>query len=70
VTPDIFIEPGQLDFKTTEYSLTIAVVDDSFTHEQDAVLEVAGRPEPFHHADRNTLRPVASPTANPAAIAR
>ena len=56
-------------FKTTEYSLTITVMDESFTYEQDTVLEVAGRPEPFHHVDRNTLRRVASATANPAATA-
>jgi hypothetical protein len=31
------------------------------------MLQVAGRPEPFRHTDRNTLRVVAKPTPNPAA---
>lgn len=54
------------NFKTTEYALTITVMDDSFTYEQEAVLEIAGRPEPFRHLDRNTLRRVAAAVANPA----
>jgi hypothetical protein len=54
------------NFKTLEYTLTISVSGDSFTYEQDTVLLVAGRPEPFHHTDRNTLRRVAGPTPNPA----
>src|SRR5215472_9822306 len=53
-------------FRTVEYALTITVNGDSFTYEQDTVLLVAGRPEPFHHTDRNTLRRVAAPLPNPA----
>ena len=55
------------NFRTIEYSLTIFASDGSFTYEQDTVLLVAGRGEPFHHTDRNTLRRVAGPTPNPAA---
>src|SRR5262249_32858670 len=58
------------NFRTTAYCLTITVMDDCFTYEQEIVLEVAGRPERFHHVARNTLRRVASPVANPAATAR
>jgi hypothetical protein len=58
------------NFRTTEYRLTITVMDDCFTYEQDTVLVVAGRPEPFHHVDRNTLRRVGPPVANPAAAPR
>ena len=58
------------NFRTTEYGITITVMDDCFTYEQDVLLEVAGRPEPFHHVDRNTLRRVAAPIPNPAASAR
>jgi hypothetical protein len=31
------------------------------------VLQVRGRPEPFHHTDRNTMRRVAEPKPNPTA---
>ena len=58
------------NFKTLEYTLTITLNGDSFTYEQDTVLLVAGRPEPFHHTDRNTLRRVAAPAPNPAVVSR
>ena len=58
------------NFRTLEYTITITVNADSFTYEQDTVLLVAGRPEPFHHTDRNTLRRVAAPAPNPAATPR
>ena len=58
------------NFRTLEYTLTIAVGADSFTYEQDTVLLVAGRPEPFHHTDENTLRRVAAPAPNPAVAPR
>ena len=57
-------------FTTVEYTLTVTVNDDgTLSYEQDTVLQVAGRPEPFHHVDRATLRKVAPPTPNPAALA-
>jgi hypothetical protein len=31
---------------------------DTFRYEQDTVIELPGRPEPFHHRDSNTLRRV------------
>ena len=44
-------------FRTVEYALTITVNSDgTFTYEEDTVLMVRGRSEPFHHVDRNTLR--------------
>jgi hypothetical protein len=58
------------NFKTLEYTLTITVNTDSFSYEQDTVLLVAGRPEPFHHTDRNVLRRVAAPAPNPALASR
>jgi hypothetical protein len=58
------------NFRTLEYAITVTANDDgTITYEQDTVLQVAGRPEPFHHTDRNTLRRVAAPTRNPAARA-
>jgi hypothetical protein len=57
-------------FTTAEYTITVTVNDDgTWSYEQDIVLEIAGRAEPFHHVDRATLRRVAPPTPNPAAVA-
>ncbi|HMK73025.1 MAG TPA: heme-binding beta-barrel domain-containing protein [Myxococcaceae bacterium] len=55
------------NFRTLEYELRFFVEKDSLRYEQDTLLEVAGRSEPFHHVDRNTLRRVAAPKPNPAA---
>ncbi len=59
------------NFRTLEYTITITVNDDgTITYEQDTVLQIAGRPGPFHHTDKNTLRRVAAPALNPAALAQ
>ncbi len=53
-------------------ALTMAVTlhdDDSWSYFEDTVLQVRGRPEPFHHTDRNTLVRIAAPTPNPLARA-
>jgi hypothetical protein len=56
------------NFRTLEYTITIAAEGDgSLRYEQDTVLQISGRPEPFHHVDRNALRRVAAPLPNPAA---
>jgi hypothetical protein len=56
------------NFRTIEYAMTLrANADGTLTYEQDTVLQIAGRTEPFHHTDRNTLRRVAAPLRNPAA---
>ena len=55
------------NFRTLEYTATVGVEPDgTLSYEQDTVLQVAGRPEPFHHTDRNRLRRVAGPARNPA----
>lgn len=55
-------------FRTTEYRIAVAVnADGTWRYESDTVLQVRGRPEPFHHIDRNTLRRVAGPKPNPMA---
>jgi hypothetical protein len=55
------------NFRTLEYAITITLGDDgTLTYEQDTVLQIAGRPDPFHHVDRNVLRRVAPPRPNPA----
>ena len=58
------------NFRTLEYTITITLNEDgTLRYEEDTVLQIAGRPEPFHHTDKNTLRRVAEPKRNPAAIA-
>jgi hypothetical protein len=58
------------NFTTIEYSITITANEDgTLGYEQDTVLQVAGRVEPFHHVDKNVLRRIAPPQPNPAALA-
>jgi hypothetical protein len=58
------------NFRTLEYSITVTVNEDgTLGYEQDTVLAVAGRAEPFHHVDKNVLRRVAAPQPNPASAA-
>jgi len=58
------------NFRTVEYSITVAVNDDgTIAYEQDTVLQIAGRGEPFHHVDRNVLRRVAPAGPNPVLVA-
>ena len=55
-------------FQTLEYRISVTVNQDgTWSYEQDTVLLVRGRTEPFHHTDRNTLRRVGEPTPNPTA---
>ncbi len=57
------------NFRTTAYTITITVnADGTFTYEQDTVLQVSGRPEPFHHTDKNTLRKVVAAVPNPSSL--
>ena len=41
--------------------------DGTFSHDQETLLQIPGRAEPFRHTDRNTLRRIAPPTPNPTA---
>jgi len=44
------------EFKTTHYEISIEVHDEnSFSYDEDTVIEITGQQEPFHHTDRNTL---------------
>jgi hypothetical protein len=59
------------NFRTLEYGITVrANADGTLAYEQDTVLQIAGRSEPFHHTDRNILRRVTAPVPNPAAPPR
>ncbi len=56
-------------FRTLSYRMHITVNDDgTWSYEQDGVLDIGGRHEPFHHVDRNTLTRLAAPTPNPLAL--
>ena len=55
-------------FRTDSFSMTVTInPDDTWSYFEDTVLLVHGRPEPFHHTDRNTLTRIAQPTPNPLA---
>ncbi len=55
-------------FKTIEWSITVSVNGDgTFSYDQETLLVIPGRPEPFRHTDRNTLRRIAPPAPNPTA---
>ena len=44
--------------------------DGTWSYEEDTVMMVRGRPEPFHHTDRNILTRIGEPTPNPLARER
>ena len=53
---------------TVRYESNITLHDDgSWSYEEDTVLQIRGRDEPFHHVDRNHLERVAEATPNPLA---
>jgi hypothetical protein len=55
-------------FRTTAFTIKVTVHDDgSWGYEEDTVLQIRGRDEPFHHTDRNLLKKIAEPTPNPLA---
>ena len=57
-------------FRTESYTITVIINDDgTWSYEQDTVLVIPGKAEPFHHTDRNTLHKVGEPTPNPTAKA-
>ncbi|MDR4500002.1 MAG: heme-binding beta-barrel domain-containing protein [Nitrospirales bacterium] len=43
--------------KTVSYRLTVTIHDgNSFSYEEDTLLQIAGQSDVFHHTDKNTLR--------------
>jgi len=58
-------------FRTTAFHIRVTMHGDgSWSYEEDTVLQIRGRDEPFHHTDRNLLHKVAEPTPNPLALPR
>ncbi|SMF93843.1 hypothetical protein SAMN02949497_1135 [Methylomagnum ishizawai] len=55
-------------FKTAEFRIKVDVHDDgTWSYDEDTVLLIRGRAEPFHHRDSNTLVKIGEPTPNPLA---
>jgi hypothetical protein len=53
-------------FKTVEFHIKVSLNDDGgWSYDEDTLLLVQGKTEPFHHTDRNTLHKVGEPVANP-----
>ncbi len=57
-------------FRTVSYRIHVTVNGDgTWSYEEEGVMFIPGRDEPFHHIDRNTLTRIAPPTPNPLALA-
>jgi hypothetical protein len=55
-------------FRTVEFSIKVTInPDGSWSYEEDTVLDIRGKPELFHHVDRNVLTRIGEPTPNPLA---
>jgi len=55
-------------FRTVEFRIRVRIgPGDTWSYDEDTVLQVSDRTELFHHTDRNTLIRVAPPTPNPLA---
>jgi hypothetical protein len=55
-------------FKTVEYRIRVTInPDGTWSYDEDTVLMIRGKAEPFHHTDRNTLIKIGEPTPNPLA---
>ncbi len=55
-------------FKTVEFRIKVTInPDGTWSYDEDTVLMIKGKTEPFHHTDHNTLTKIAEPTPNPLA---
>ncbi len=56
------------NFRTTSYRIHVTVnADGTWSYEEEGVMTIPGRAEPFHHIDRNTLTRIGEPALNPLA---
>lgn len=57
-------------FRTESYDIHVTLNDDgSWSYEQETILIIPDRTEPFRHTDRNTLTRIGEPQLNPTAQA-
>jgi hypothetical protein len=57
-------------FRTLSYRMKVSIdPDDSWSYEEDGVLAIPDRDEPFHHTDHNTLTRIGPAVPNPLAQA-
>ncbi|MGO8873206.1 MAG: FABP family protein [Acidimicrobiales bacterium] len=57
-------------FRTLSYRMTVTVhADGTWSYEEEGVLSIPDRDEPFSHIDRNTLTRIGAPRPNPLAQA-
>jgi hypothetical protein len=55
-------------FKTVEFRIKVSInADGTWSYDEDTVLMIRGKTEPFHHTDRNTLHKIGEATPNPLA---
>ena len=55
-------------FRTVEFRIAVTInADATWSYEEDTVLLVRGKEEPFHHTDKNTLSKIGEPMPNPLA---
>jgi len=55
-------------FRTLSYRMSVTVhTDGTWSYEEEGVLDIPDRDEPFSHIDRNTLTRIGPPTPNPLA---
>ncbi|MFT3854559.1 MAG: heme-binding beta-barrel domain-containing protein [Ilumatobacteraceae bacterium] len=58
------------EFTTVSYRIHVTIHPDGrWSYEEEGVMQIAGRDEPFSHIDRNTLTRIAPPSLNPRAVA-
>ena len=56
------------NFRTDSFTITITIHDDgTWSYDEDTVMQIKGRAEPFHHIDQNRLTRVAEAEKNPLA---
>ncbi len=57
-------------FRTLSYRIHVTInADGTWSYEEEGVLQIPGRDEPFSHVDRNTLTKIGPPELNPLARA-
>ena len=58
------------NFRTISYRIHVTMnADGTWSYEEEGVMEIPDRADPYHHIDRNTLTRLQPPTPNPLAVA-